>query len=78
MEFCKATYSPHTQIPYAIFPGPISAINNHIVIDDISDLPSPKVMGHIEPSRAQFTNASTFDTTNSAAGLALAAFDVEN
>ena len=28
----------------------------------------PKVIGHIDPSRAQLTSASTLDTTNSAAG----------
>ena len=39
--------------------------------------PSPKVMGHMEPSRAQLTRASTLDTTNSAAGLAEAGADVE-
>ena len=28
----------------------------------------PNVIGHIDPSRAQLTRASTFETTNSAAG----------
>ena len=61
---------------------PIQPMNvkNHctgnLVLQQVN-LPSPKVMGHIEPSRAQFTNASTFETTNSAAGLADAALDVD-
>ena len=39
--------------------------------------PSPNVIGHIDPSLAQFTRASTLLTTNSAAGLAECEVDVE-
>ena len=52
-------------------------INTSVRARDGKILPRPKVMGHIDPSRAQFTRASTFDTTNSAAGLADGALDVD-
>ena len=60
-----------------MFPDPLHVSLAHSKPQMVKQVvPSPKVIGHIEPSRAQFTNASTFDTTNSAAGLAEAALDV--